>query len=267
MAPPPPPLSKPTHTHTHAARARLGNGGPLGISLLRLSMPPSYGEPPLPPDHRGKRRALPLENQAGPFLLHKLLGPRPPPCYPPLPHPPPRGGAAAGRGHASQAASRALGIRSPWMEKTFPGLDVTHTMIAAMLTAKEWVEIADPAARLDRFDRKGTAEQEKAKLSANVADYAQGILDVLETCPRDLLLLLKTNDALRSAAGRLGGCSADTFVVTAKSCIRALWLQRSGAGLWWRRVLHRLHLAVAYGRCHTFQLLQDATDRLAATSR
>ena len=158
-------------------------------------------------------------------------------------------------------ASKALGIRSPWMEKSFPGLDVTHTMIAAMLTAKEWQQIADPRGGLDRFDSKETKDAEKAKLSNNVAEYMQGIFDVLETCPRGLLLLLKTNDSLRSAAGRLGGRSTDTFIVTAKACIRALRHQRAG-DTWWQESRNQLGLLRAYSHCLAFQRMEDMKDLL-----
>eukprot|EP00667_Euglena_gracilis_P006301 EG_transcript_6355 len=157
-----------------------------------------------------------------------------------------------------KAASDAMGIRSPWMDQKFPGMDVAYRMIAAMLTAKEWPQIAE-GADLGRFDSDKPAEEEKAQLSANVAEYLRGILDVLDTCPRELLLLLKTNDALRSAAGRLGGRSADTFVVTAKCCIWALWRQSDRRGIW-DEARFRLSLLVALLRCQLFQWLQDGRD-------
>jgi len=154
-----------------------------------------------------------------------------------------------------QHAARAMGIRSPWMETKFPGAEVSHRMIAAMLTGREWPDIA-ASGRLDRFDAGPPAEVYQQQLSANVAEYLGGILDVLESCPRDLLLLMKTNDALRSAAGRLGGRGVDTFIVTAKCCLRALWREPATGSLA-ERVTERTSLAWAFCRCQAFQWLTD----------
>eukprot|EP00466_Bigelowiella_natans_P001749 jgi/Bigna1/89789/estExt_fgenesh1_pg.C_550116 len=121
-----------------------------------------------------------------------------------------------------KASSKRLGIRSKWMDERFPGMDLSHTLIAAMLSAKEWSVIAMQGNALDRFDSRGSQEEQRKALSANVSEYLNGIVDVLESCPRDMLLILKANDALRSVSSQLGGLSSDTFLITALASCKAL---------------------------------------------
>eukprot|EP00471_Norrisiella_sphaerica_P014418 CAMPEP_0184501704 /NCGR_PEP_ID=MMETSP0113_2-20130426/48372_1 /TAXON_ID=91329 /ORGANISM="Norrisiella sphaerica, Strain BC52" /LENGTH=633 /DNA_ID=CAMNT_0026890559 /DNA_START=119 /DNA_END=2021 /DNA_ORIENTATION=- len=125
-------------------------------------------------------------------------------------------------GAAIKNSSKRLGIRSKWMDQKFPGMDLSHTLIAAMLSAREWDTIVLKGNALDRFDPKGTDQERREALSANVSEYMLGIVDVLNSCPRDLLLILKANDALRSVTAKLGGVSSDTFLITALACCRAL---------------------------------------------
>ena len=66
------------------------------------------------------------------------------------------------------------------------------------------------------------AEAYEAELRTNVAEYLPGIMEVLQSVDRSVLLLLKTNDCLRSANVRLGGRATETYIVTAEYCIRAL---------------------------------------------
>jgi hypothetical protein len=56
----------------------------------------------------------------------------------------------------------------------------------------------------------------------NVAEFLPGIMEVLQTVDRSVLLLLKTNDCLRSANARLGGRATETYIVTAEYCLKAL---------------------------------------------
>ena len=113
--------------------------------------------------------------------------------------------------------------KSPWMDKQFLK-DLSHTLIAAMLTAKEWTTIAHQKG-LTRFDDPAPRRTQREKLSTNIKNYIFGIVDVLESCPRDLLLILKANDSLRSASNALGALSVDTFLVTAATCLRVLMQQ------------------------------------------
>ena len=79
--------------------------------------------------------------------------------------------------------------------------------------------------------------------------YAQQIGDLLLRMPRPLLLLLKTNDCLRSVDMSLGQ-PVNTFVITARECTRALAeleLERSkgplgAASAWLNGQLDRAHV-------------------------
>ena len=98
----------------------------------------------------------------------------------------------------------------------------TAPLFASILTMKPWTAIsgqqkkqAGGAARL----RVVPADREEAR--AYAADHAPDIARLLGSLPRPLLLLLKTNDCLRSIDCTLG-TPANTFVVTARECARAL---------------------------------------------
>jgi hypothetical protein len=61
-------------------------------------------------------------------------------------------------------------------------------------------------------------------------------MQVLQSVDRSVLLLMKTNDCLRTAAVRLGARATETYIITAEVCIRALRnaglarVQRLGGG-------------------------------------
>lgn len=159
-----------------------------------------------------------------------------------------------------------MGIQSPWMDKQFPGKDLSHTLIAAMLTAKEWTTIAHQKG-LTRFDDPAPRRTQREKLSTNIKNYIFGIMDVLESCPRDLLLILKANDSLRSASNALGALSVDTFLITAATCLRVLMQQNrtgdngdpeiGGIAGWWARIRARAAIFSAYLRVRGAMLWID----------
>ena len=116
----------------------------------------------------------------------------------------------------------------------------------------------DPAVEVETSEGSGAssaeaAEAYEAELRTNVAEYLPGILEVLQSVDRSVLLLLKTNDCLRSANARLGGRATETYIVTAEYCIRAL--REAGApddsGWGWRTELWR-----ASARISAFRWLQ-----------
>lgn len=85
-------------------------------------------------------------------------------------------------------------------------------------------------------------------LQGYAAIYAKQIGDLLLRMPRPLLLLLKTNDCLRSVDLSLGA-PVNTFVITAKTCSRALaeldGQQRQGVGSWLSSRLEVLRVDLA----------------------
>lgn len=162
-----------------------------------------------------------------------------------------------------EEASSELGLVSPFMEKKHPGM--THTLIAAMLTGQDWNAISAEGG-LGRVSSKAELAA-RDNLAKHVHEYFEGIKDVLDSCPRDLLLLLKTSDALRCCSNRLGGRTKDIFAITAKACIAALLREEAPASFtapalrvdWWslHHLSYRLSLLRAYVSVVLFMWWQD----------
>lgn len=87
-------------------------------------------------------------------------------------------------------------------------------------------------------------------LQGYAAIYAKQISDLLLRMPRPLLLLLKTNDCLRSVDLSLGA-PVNTFVITAKTCSRALAeakrQQNPGLGSWFASEVELLRVEFVMG--------------------
>ena len=71
--------------------------------------------------------------------------------------------------------------------------------------------------------------QEAAQLGRYAHQYRREITELLRDIPRPLLLLLKTNDCLRSLDFRLGR-PLNTLSITARACSRSLSEGRGDAG-------------------------------------
>lgn len=118
--------------------------------------------------------------------------------------------------------------------------------MALLLLSVCWcVQIVDP--QVDHLSLSGTRD-EKNMLQDYAGVYARQIGDLLLRMPRPLLLLLKTNDCLRSVDLSLGA-TVNTFVITAKTCSRALAeldaQQRQGVKSWLSSRLEVLRVDIA----------------------
>lgn len=115
-----------------------------------------------------------------------------------------------------------------------------HFMCCQLLLLLLLLQIVDP--QLDHLNINGSKD-EKNMLQGYAAIYAKQISDLLLRMPRPLLLLLKTNDCLRSVDLSLGA-PVNTFVITAKTCSRALAemerQQSPGVGSWFVAQLEML---------------------------
>lgn len=89
-----------------------------------------------------------------------------------------------------------------------------------MLTQRQWKDVTKWEKGTRRLGHDRT-EQEKEEIQEFVGQHAQEIGSLLGRLPRELLLLLKTNDCLRSVDKELGA-GYNTFMVTARECVRAL---------------------------------------------
>jgi aarF domain-containing kinase len=133
-----------------------------------------------------------------------------------------------------------------------------YPLLAAMLTARPWDDIVSPD--LDSLTPRGNggvvkggreageageagegagaagaddADEDQAKIGGYVQKYAQHIGEILNRVPRQMLLLFKTNDCLRHS-DRMLGCPVNTFLTTARMCVRALAVEEQRAKPGWR---------------------------------
>ncbi|GIL43460.1 hypothetical protein Vafri_933 [Volvox africanus] len=97
-----------------------------------------------------------------------------------------------------------------------------YDIFASILTQRSWDQILD--ARSDHLAVQRTP-QTREVAQQYMATYSREITGLLQRMPRPLLLLLKTNDCLRSIDFALGE-PVNTFVITARECSAALARER-----------------------------------------
>lgn len=102
-----------------------------------------------------------------------------------------------------------------------------YTLFAGMLTQRPWELIEAGSAKLDHLTVPTDAKS-RAQLAGYAAQYAGDIARLLLRMPRELLLLLKTNDCLRSLDATLGQ-PLNNFLITARYVSRALAEERLAA--------------------------------------
>jgi aarF domain-containing kinase len=93
-------------------------------------------------------------------------------------------------------------------------------LFAGMLTQRPWERVRSAAGGGDRLRLRYTAA-ERGEIQDYAGQYAEQIGQLLARIPRQLLLLLKTNDCLRAVDAELGA-GVGTYVITARECARAL---------------------------------------------
>lgn len=147
---------------------------------------------------------------------------------------------AAGGGGAGGASGGSGGATA----STPNELDGSYDPVAASNPAAAAALKAAAAARAKRGGRAATAAgldrlslpkgaEEREVLQAYAAHYGKEIGALLSRLPRELLLLLKTNDCLRSVDASLGS-PVNTYAVTARECCRALAEARREEQPGWR---------------------------------
>jgi len=102
-----------------------------------------------------------------------------------------------------------------------------YPLFAAMLTAKPWDQITRKEA--NHLHLKGNEEERKV-IQQYAMFYFDGITQLLHKVPREMLLLLKTNDCLRAVDSALGQ-PVNNYMVTARECSRALAERQEEQGL------------------------------------
>lgn len=99
------------------------------------------------------------------------------------------------------------------------GAGQLYQLFTAMLTTKSWDVVMDPA--LDSLTVASTTTATGDYTADYAKQYSDEIQDILRTVPREVLLLLKTNDCLRAVDAALGA-PVNTFVITARHCSSAI---------------------------------------------
>ena len=82
-------------------------------------------------------------------------------------------------------------------------------------------------------------ESERRELQAGAVEYAQDVQRILAQIPKELLLLLKTNDCLRAIDMQLG-TPVNSFIIMARYCTKAInqdRLKRSATFTDWLRAV------------------------------
>lgn len=155
-------------------------------------------------------------------------------------------GIALADGDGVLQATRELGVRSEWLvqkidEEGRDGLGriasatasegscgdaetLAGKMLAAMLTARSFRAVADASGGLMRFDKdyRGKNSADEQEVARYIAGYYRGILEVLDTLPRAMILVLKANDCLRAIASKFGVPPSVPLAVSCLACCKAL---------------------------------------------
>ncbi|KAK6109367.1 ABC1 family protein [Brugia pahangi] len=97
------------------------------------------------------------------------------------------------------------------------GVGDLYGLFACMVTNRSWDAISHG------IDKSSATYDEQQKIKSYAATLIPEISQVLERMPRSMLLILKTNDLLRSIEYRLGTQGrADTFVQMTRCCVRSI---------------------------------------------
>ncbi|XP_013372638.1 PREDICTED: uncharacterized aarF domain-containing protein kinase 1 isoform X4 [Chinchilla lanigera] len=97
------------------------------------------------------------------------------------------------------------------------GAGELYPLFACMLTARSWDSVNRGISHAP------VTATEDSEIRSNAANYLPQISQLLNHVPRQMLLILKTNDLLRSIEATLGTrASASSFLNMSRCCVRAL---------------------------------------------
>lgn len=141
------------------------------------------------------------------------------------------------------------GIQSACAEM---GLEDMYTMFAALVTARPFDEVIERSKnRWGKPRDKLNKKVDKTIMAGYAQRFLRQILDLLARIPREMLLLLKTNDCLRHIDNALGS-PTNTLLVTGRYAAAAVYQQES---VWWKRLyawVDYLHILL---RIQIYQLI------------
>ncbi len=101
-------------------------------------------------------------------------------------------------------------------------------------------------------------EEEDDEIRTNAANYLPEIAEVLNSIPREMLLILKTNDLLKGIEGALHcRANASSLLIMSKCCVEAVYQQQArSCTSWWGliRLSIAKHIALAKISIYEFYL-------------
>ena len=108
-------------------------------------------------------------------------------------------------------------------------------------------------------------QEEDDEIRNNAANYIPEIAEVLNSIPREMLLILKTNDLLRGIEGTLHcRANASSLLTMSKCCIEAVYQQQArSCPSWWGLVRLKIvkHIALVKISVYEFYLWAVSTLR------
>ncbi|XP_074680945.1 aarF domain-containing protein kinase 1 isoform X2 [Strix aluco] len=125
-----------------------------------------------------------------------------------------------------------------------------YPLFACMLTARSWESVNRG------IDRSPVSASEDVEIRSNAAAYLPQITQLLNNVPRQMLLLLKTNDLLRGIESALHTrASASSFLNMSRCCVRAVSMyQRSKSHSLYRRAQISLTEALSLWQINLYEL-------------
>ena len=101
-----------------------------------------------------------------------------------------------------------------------------YSLLAAILTSRSWDDITSPDLGSLRAPR---TQEDKTLIRSYAQRYYFEIVEILNSVPREMLLLLKMNDCLRHIDRELGA-PVNSSLVTAEEAVKALLREELKAG-------------------------------------
>ncbi|XP_032094751.1 aarF domain-containing protein kinase 1 isoform X1 [Thamnophis elegans] len=125
-----------------------------------------------------------------------------------------------------------------------------YPLFACMLTARSWESVNKG------IDRLPVTSNEDVEIRTNAATYLPQITKLLSNVPRQMLLLLKTNDLLRGIESALQTrANASSFLNMSRCCIRAVaTYQRSKSNSLFRKTQISLSEALSLWQINMYEL-------------
>ncbi|CAK9135788.1 unnamed protein product [Ilex paraguariensis] len=140
-----------------------------------------------------------------------------------------------------------------------------YVLFAGVLTMRPWNRVIDPA--VDHLVFQGN-DSDKSELQMYASQYFSQITELLRRLPRDILLMLKTNDCLRAVNNSLiQGASLEMFFVigrvSSEAVIEAKLLQKKSflrlINVWLEEVLLEIRFSCMQIAYRLFQLRKALT--------